>query len=278
VRDRLPFPFLLLPFYKTEKQNPVACNCQFDDVSDCPNLGCAPFCENMADKTEQVFRDQYLKWGYTLRETIQGEFDFTEEYRPILPEGHTTQDPKSWKTYRCRRCLMMTHAENTNNKQFIAIIANIAQDIKRTKQQHRDAPPPEEAQSPTEDSSDDSDGEKDDNVGAESLDGEKKDVASSSPEKMEKGAGMEDITVSTDMQKSDRSEKRKSDKTDSGRSSAQNSAQSSRRNTITDPPEERKTSARDALTPTSGAGAGVGDRSPKSSPKSSPTSDSTAKS
>lgn len=62
---------LLLPFDKTEKQNPVPCNCQYEDISDCPNLGCAMYCEELAEHHPGKFRDQYLKWGYTVKDNIQ---------------------------------------------------------------------------------------------------------------------------------------------------------------------------------------------------------------
>lgn len=80
---------LLLPFDKTEKQNPVPCNCQFDDQADCPNLGCTALCEEMTDRHPGEFRDSYLKWGYTLKDNLQGEFDLTEVPLSRFPPAHS---------------------------------------------------------------------------------------------------------------------------------------------------------------------------------------------
>lgn len=239
---------MLLPFDKTERQNPVACNCQYDDVSDCPNVGCAHFCEEMAEKHPQQFRDQYLKWGYTVRENIQGEFDFTEEYRPIIPDGFPPQDPKSWKTYRCRRCLMMTHAENINNKQFVAIISNVAQDVKRFKQQHRDMPPIEEVQAVPTDSeeetgSEDKDKEKKD--GDEKDDDDDDDASSKDDEKTEKSEIVEksDKSEKGDKDKEKKSSDRLSVDEKDGKSSTKNSARGDKKESSSRP-ESARNSAR----------------------------------
>jgi len=79
---------------------------------------------------------------------------------------------------------MMTHAENTNNKQFVAIICNTQQNIKRLKQQ-RDLPPTEELQSSPDDENDEETGSSEDEHEEKSPKEEKEEAGAGQEEKKE---------------------------------------------------------------------------------------------
>jgi len=115
---------LLEPLDQTEHQNPVPCCCRTtsSEESFCPYLGCANFLEEMAEK--HGFHDEVVRWGYTDRDNVQGDFEFCEEFSPELDLSREQRElitPKNWKVHRCRRCLFLTHAVNDDK---FAIVTN----------------------------------------------------------------------------------------------------------------------------------------------------------
>jgi len=63
---------LLLPLDNSE----VACNCQIGDSNTaCPYYGCGKVCDEMAEKYKGSWRHQSLKWGRTIKDSVQASFD-----------------------------------------------------------------------------------------------------------------------------------------------------------------------------------------------------------
>jgi len=108
---------LLKPFDKTEQhQNPIPCNCELTDFSDCPNIGCGPFLESMRSRN-QSFRDSVLKWGFTSRDNIQGNFGKCEEYNPWNEYSRESLDSSSTNvnSESDDNKFMKTKTDNENN-------------------------------------------------------------------------------------------------------------------------------------------------------------------
>jgi len=115
---------LLLPFDNTDHQNPLFCNCQIGDFSTCPNYGCGKFCEDMAEKFKSSWRHQSLQWGRTIKDSVQTNFDYLEDYA-LRPDVRNSVEEKPWKVFRCRRCLFLCYAENSLDVTDIFITTNI---------------------------------------------------------------------------------------------------------------------------------------------------------
>jgi len=125
---------LLLPFDKTEHQNPMTCACVIGQFSACPNHGCGKFCEDMMKRFEGVHGNlacrigQWIKWGHTTKDNLQGIFGACEEHTPLLglPQDQQLKiEEKSWTVYRCRHCQFICYAENKKDQYSIAIVTNI---------------------------------------------------------------------------------------------------------------------------------------------------------
>jgi len=126
---------LLVPFDKTQHENPMICDCQIGDFSACPNHGCGKFCRELTWKLEE--KDfQYarlissgLSWGHTTKDNVQGiPHQACEEHTPLLgqsPEQREKVQDKSWTVYRCRKCHFICYAENKKDQQSIAIVTNL---------------------------------------------------------------------------------------------------------------------------------------------------------
>eukprot|EP01125_Pyxidicula_operculata_P002656 TRINITY_DN124_c7_g1_i1.p1 TRINITY_DN124_c7_g1~~TRINITY_DN124_c7_g1_i1.p1 ORF type:complete len:2853 (+),score=800.21 TRINITY_DN124_c7_g1_i1:78-8636(+) len=126
---------LLKPLDKTDHQNPISCNCQLDDLKDCPTYGCGRFCEEIAERSNYAWKAQSIKWGFTIKDNVNSNFEGCEEYTPFLEYNVDVEnqlDPKPWTVYRCRRCKFLCYAENTQNTQNIAIVTNIRIENKST--------------------------------------------------------------------------------------------------------------------------------------------------
>jgi len=131
---------LLRPFDKTEHQNPVPCNCRFEESSDCPNLGCATFLEEMADKHD--WHDTALQWGTTTLENVKlCSSEEIDEFSPVdqVPRHLRSRvSEKDWHIYKCRTCAFITHAVSKTDINVIALVTN----IKQTKDEHNPAGSP----------------------------------------------------------------------------------------------------------------------------------------
>jgi len=104
---------LLEPLDQTEHQNPVPCCCKVSSSSEspCPYIGCSTFLEAMNEK--HGFHDEVVRWGYTPRDNVQGDFEFCEEFNPefdLSREQRENITSKNWRVHRCRRCGFLTHA------------------------------------------------------------------------------------------------------------------------------------------------------------------------
>jgi len=118
---------LLQPLDTTRHQNPVLCKCTISTAQDspCPYIGC----QNFLDLLEkQSVSDEFVRWGYTTRDNVQGDFEYCEEFSPELDimrelrEQYSIQ-PKAWRVHRCRRCNFLTHASSISDDTF-AIVTN----------------------------------------------------------------------------------------------------------------------------------------------------------
>jgi len=124
---------LLVPFDKTEYENPLICDCQIGDFSSCPYHGCGKFCRELTwsleEKDFQYARliSSGLSWGYTTKSSVQGiPHPACEEYYPLqgLTVPDKIQDKSIWTIFRCRKCHFICYAENKNS-QTIAIVTNL---------------------------------------------------------------------------------------------------------------------------------------------------------
>eukprot|EP01127_Copromyxa_protea_P023000 TRINITY_DN849_c0_g1_i6.p1 TRINITY_DN849_c0_g1~~TRINITY_DN849_c0_g1_i6.p1 ORF type:complete len:2785 (-),score=584.38 TRINITY_DN849_c0_g1_i6:43-8397(-) len=121
---------LLSPLETTKHltENPRPCRCSYYESSLCPNIGCAVFCDEMAQKFPESWKDTVVRWGYTGRDNVQGSFEFTEEHLPVFdlrPDQAKSCKKKAWTVYRCRKCRYLTHATAINNPVKWAIVTNI---------------------------------------------------------------------------------------------------------------------------------------------------------
>jgi len=122
---------LLLPLDNSE----VVCNCQIGDTS-CPNYGCGKFCEDMTEKLKSSWRHASIKWGRTIKDNVQTSFDYLEDassYHRITQEFKNSYiEEKPWKVFRCRRCMYLCYAENTQDPTDIFITTNIPHIVTNT--------------------------------------------------------------------------------------------------------------------------------------------------
>jgi len=117
--------FLLQPFDKTERRNPLPCNCQIEDSnsSDCPSTGCSIIIEKMEELRN--WGQQYIYWGYTTRNNIEGNFGDCEVFVPSIPQDkvHLIEE-KEWTLYRCKECEYVTHAISKSDDNILALVTN----------------------------------------------------------------------------------------------------------------------------------------------------------
>jgi len=118
------------PFDQTEHQNPIQCNCSYQDYdSECPYVGCGPYLEEIAEKTKTHQRFRFLNWGFTCRDNVAGDFGYCDIHDPnSIPLAIRNQVDikfKGWAVYICRKCLFPTHAVNNNDSNQFAIVTNI---------------------------------------------------------------------------------------------------------------------------------------------------------
>jgi len=114
---------LLVPFDKTEHENPLICDCQIGDFSKCPYHGCGKFCRELTwslnDSDYHFARliSSGLSWGYTSKACVQGIPNTTCSEKEEIPD-------KAWTVFRCRKCHFICYAQNNNVTQTIAIVTN----------------------------------------------------------------------------------------------------------------------------------------------------------
>lgn len=121
---------LLSPFDQTEHQNPIQCNCQYQDYdSECPYVGCGQYLEEIAEKTKKPQRYRFLNWGFTHKDNVAGAFENCGQHELTdIPQAIRDQvdiKMKGWAVYICRKCLFPTYAVNNNDSDQIAVVTNI---------------------------------------------------------------------------------------------------------------------------------------------------------
>jgi len=68
---------------------------------------------------------QYIYWGYTTRNNIEGNFGDCEVFVPSIPQDkvHLIEE-KEWTLYRCKECEYVTHAISKSDDNILALVTN----------------------------------------------------------------------------------------------------------------------------------------------------------